>query len=101
VFAAVVRDYVMSNMEDGEMKRLQRLFVNNFLRSQDSWEQVTGSRIAKGREFDWYMSSAALQWHMGCAWTKPLADDETAVAWLLSESTVVQVRLSMLFLLWK
>ena len=38
------------------------------------------------------MSSAALQWHMSCAWTKPLADDETAVAWLLSESTVVQVQ---------
>ena len=29
---------------------------------------------------------------MGCAWTKPLADDETAVAWLLSESTVVQMQ---------
>ena len=38
------------------------------------------------------MSSAALQWHIGCAWTKPLADDETAVAWLLSESTVVQMQ---------
>ena len=29
---------------------------------------------------------------MGCAWTKPLADDEAAAAWLLSETTVVQMQ---------
>ena len=32
------------------IQKLQKLFVVEFIASQDSWEQISGERILKGRD---------------------------------------------------
>lgn len=66
----------------GGLQLLQRLFVSEFLASQEGWGYVAGTTIPRGRELDWYLSTGALQWHIQGAWTRPLAEDALACSWL-------------------
>lgn len=61
---------------------MQRFFVAEFLASQEEWGEVTGTKIPRGKELDWYLSSGAVIWHMQHAWSKPLVKDEQACSWL-------------------
>lgn len=38
----------METEKKGNIRKLQKLFVEEFIASQDSWEQITGERIPKG-----------------------------------------------------
>ena len=43
-----VRDYVLVEAKKKGIQKLQKLFVVEFIASQDSWEQISGDRILKG-----------------------------------------------------
>ena len=42
-----VRDYVLVEAKKKGIEKLQKLFVIEFIASQDSWEQISGVRILK------------------------------------------------------
>jgi hypothetical protein len=84
----IVRDYILAQSKD--LQSMQKEFVKQFMTSQDAWQQVDGEIIPKGRELDWFISSGALTYHMSSAWSKPLASDEQACGWLLSQSDMVK-----------
>jgi hypothetical protein len=64
------------------LQLLQRSFVAEFLASKGDWEVVSGAKVPTDKHLDWYLSSGALQWHMQCAWTRPLVNDGLACSWL-------------------
>ena len=52
----VVRDYISQVViDEAESRRLQQSFVNLFLASQESWQEMVGDRIPRGQELDWYV----------------------------------------------
>ena len=52
---SVVRDYICKEIDEEESRSLQQSFVNLLLASQESWQEMIGDRIPRGKELDWYM----------------------------------------------
>lgn len=73
----------------GGMKLLQQAFVSEFLSSQEKWQIVTGTQIARGKDLDWYLTDGALGWHMKGASSRPLIQDDQACSWLQHASPQV------------
>ena len=84
------RDYTLSKIDESDLSKLQSSFVTEMLAAQDSWEVISGERIPKGRELEWFVTAGALEWHISCAVQFPLADDNEAQRWLLHEFGIVQ-----------
>ena len=88
-----VRDYCLSRFSKStdkeKLRKLQRQFISEMLKSQTVWEDVKGEAIPKKQELSWFACDG-LQHHIAQAWSKPFAEDETALSWIHHESVVIR-----------
>ena len=81
---------MLSLHKESTLQALQRAFVSALIGSQEEWESVSGARIPKGKELDWYVFSA-FQYHLAAAVTKPARSDELFCEFLIHPSDVIVI----------
>ena len=81
---------MISLHKESTLQALQRAFVSALIGSQEDWESVSGARIPKGKELDWYVFSA-FQYHLAAAVTKPVRSDELFCEFLIHPSDVIVI----------
>ena len=81
---------MISLHKESTLQVLQRAFVSALIGSQEEWESVSGARIPKGKELDWYVFSA-FQCHLAAAVTKPVRSDELFCEFLIHPSDVIVI----------
>ena len=81
---------MLSLHKESTLQALQRAFVSALIGSQEEWESVSGARIPKGKELDWYVFSA-FQYHLAAAVTKPVRSDELFCEFLIHPSDVIVI----------
>ena len=81
---------MISLQKESTLQALQRAFVSALIGSQEEWESVSGARIPKGKELDWYVFSA-FQYHLAAAVTKPVRSDELFCEFLIHPSDVIVI----------
>ena len=81
---------MLSLHKESTLRALQRAFVSALIGSQEEWESVSGARIPKGKELDWYVFSA-FQYHLAAAVTKPVRSDELFCEFLTHPSDVIVI----------
>ena len=81
---------MLSLHKESTLQVLQRAFVSALIGSQEEWESVSGARIPKGKELDWYVFSA-FEYHLAAAVTKPVRSDELFCEFLIHPSDVIVI----------